>query len=38
MIIEVLFSELGYLHGDIGNVKYLKACLPEAQFIEKYLQ
>ena len=38
MIIEVLFPELGYLHGDIGNVKYLKACLPEAQFIETGLE
>lgn len=38
MIIEVLFPETGYLHGDIGNVKYLKACLPEAQFIETRME
>lgn len=37
MKIEILFPEQGYLHGDMGNVKYLKACLPEAEFIETTL-
>ena len=30
MKIEILFPEQGYLHGDMGNVMYLKACLPES--------
>lgn len=37
MKIEILFSEQGYLHGDMGNVKYLKACLPDAEFVETSL-
>lgn len=37
MKIEILFPEQGYLHGDMGNVMYLKACLPEAEFIETTL-
>lgn len=37
MKIEILFSEQGYLHGDMGNVMYLKACLPEAVFVETTL-
>lgn len=38
MKIEILFPEQGYLHGDMGNVMYLKACLPEAEFIETTLE
>lgn len=38
MKIEILFPEHGYLHGDMGNVKYLKACLPDAEFIETTLE
>lgn len=37
MKIEILFPEQGYLHGDMGNVMYLKACLPEAEFVETTL-
>ncbi|MEE1242508.1 hypothetical protein [Frisingicoccus sp.] len=38
MKIEILFPEQGYLYGDMGNVKYLKACLPDAEFIETTLE
>lgn len=38
MKIEILFPDQGYLHGDMGNVKYLKACLPDAEFIETALE
>ena len=34
MKIEVLFPEFCNLFGDLGNIKYLKQCLPEAEFIE----
>lgn len=34
MKIEVLFPEYCNLFGDYGNMMYLKACLPEAEFIE----
>ena len=34
MKIEVLYPEFGNLNGDMGNVKYLARCLPEAQIIE----
>lgn len=33
MKIEVLFPEYANLFGDMGNILYLKACLPEAEFI-----
>ena len=33
MKIEVLFPEYCNLFGDSSNMKYLKACLPEAEFI-----
>ena len=32
--IEILFPEFCNLFGDISNIKYLKKCLPEAEFIE----
>lgn len=32
--IEILFPEFCNLYGDISNMKYLKKCLPEAEFIE----
>lgn len=32
--IEVLFPEFCNLYGDISNMKYLKKCLPKANFIE----
>lgn len=34
MKIEILFPEYANLFGDMGNVLYLKACLPQARFIE----
>lgn len=33
MKIEVLFPEICNLYGDMGNIKYLKACVPEAEII-----
>ena len=33
MKIEVLFSEDCCLYGELGNIMYLKKCLPEAEFI-----
>lgn len=34
MTIEVLYPELCRLYGDGGNVRYLQACLPEAQLVQ----
>ena len=34
MKIEILFPEYANLFGDMGNILYLKACLPEAEFLE----
>ena len=34
MKIEILFPEFCNLFGDSGNVRFLKQCLPDAQFIE----
>lgn len=33
MRVEILYPELCNLFGDTGNVKYLKLCLPDAEFI-----
>lgn len=38
MKIEVLFPEICNLYGDLANVRYLKACLPEAEIIETSLK
>ena len=35
--IEVLFPEICNLFGDNGNVKYLKACIPDAEIINTAL-
>lgn len=32
--IEILFPEFCNLYGDISNMRYLKKCIPEANFIE----
>ena len=32
--IEVLYPELANLNGDIGNIRYLKKCIPDAEIIE----
>lgn len=37
MKIEVLFPEVCNLFGDMFNMKYLKMCLPDAEFIETAL-
>ena len=34
MKIEVLFSEVCNLYGDLANVRYLKACRPELEIVE----
>ena len=34
MKIEILYSEFCNLNGDMGNMMYLKKCLPEAEIIE----
>lgn len=34
MKIEILFPEYCNLFGDYGNILYLKACLPQAEFVE----
>lgn len=34
MKIEILYPEFCNLYSDISNMKYLKKCLPEAEFIE----
>ena len=33
MKIEILYSEVANLFGDMANVRYLEKCLPEAKFI-----
>lgn len=38
MKIEILFPEFCNLYGDMFNMKYLKKCLPEAEFIETALE
>ena len=37
MKIEILFPEFCNLFGDMYNMKYLKLCIPEAEFIETAL-
>lgn len=34
LVIEILFPEFCNLYGDISNMKYLKKCLPKANFHE----
>lgn len=38
MQIEILFPEQCSLFGDSGNVRYLKKCLPDAEFINTTLE
>ena len=38
MRIEVLFPEVCNLYGDLANVRYLKACCPDAEIIETDLK
>lgn len=37
MKVEILFPEFCNLYGDMYNMKYLKMCIPEAEFIETAL-
>lgn len=37
MKIEILFPEFCNLYGDMYNMKYLRKCMPEAEFIETAL-
>lgn len=37
MLIEILYPELCNLFGDTGNMRYLRCCLPEAEFAETSL-
>ena len=34
MKIEILYPEFCNLFGDMGNMKYLKQCIPDAEFTE----
>lgn len=38
MKIEVLFPEICNLFGDLGNIRYLRHCLPQAEIIETDLK
>ena len=38
MKIEILFPEFCNLFGDMYNMKYLKMCIPDAEFIETALE
>lgn len=38
MKIEILFPEFCNLYGDMFNMKYLKKCIPNAEFIETALE
>ena len=38
MKIEILFPEFCNLFGDMYNMKYLKMCIPNAEFIETALE
>ncbi len=37
VLVEVLFPEVANLGGDAGNVRYLRACMPQATFVETHL-
>lgn len=34
MIVETLYPEYANLYGDPGNIRYLKKCLPDAEFVD----
>lgn len=34
MKLEYLYPEIGNLYGDSANMRYLRACLPEAEYLE----
>ena len=37
MKLEYLYPELGNLYGDSANMRYLRKCLPEAEYIETHI-
>lgn len=37
MIVEILYPEYANLYGDPGNIRYLRRCLPEAEFVETFI-
>lgn len=37
MKIEILFPEVANLYGDVFNMKYLQKCIPQAEFVETFL-
>ncbi len=37
IVVEVLYPELCNLYGDSANVRYLKLCMPQAEFIETHI-
>lgn len=38
MTVEVLFPEVCNLFGDVANMRYLRRCLPQAEFVETPLR
>ena len=36
-VIETLFPEIANLYGDHANIRYLKLCMPKAQYVEDML-
>ena len=37
MKLEYLYPELGILYGDSANMRYLRRCLPQAEYIETHI-
>ncbi len=37
MKLEYLYPELGNLYGDSANMRYLRKCLPQAEYVETHL-
>lgn len=38
MVIEILYGEVANLHGDIGNIEFIKKCFKDATIIETTLK
>lgn len=37
VVVETLFPEIANLYGDHANIRYLKLCMPDAQYVEDAL-
>lgn len=37
VVVETLFPEIANLYGDHANIRYLKLCMPQAQYVEDEL-